>query len=385
MPPPAIVLAAGEGTRLRPLTKHRPKPMLPAATKPILAHVLDVLIDAGVTDITVVVGHGSERVRSHFGPTYRNVPLAYVTQERQLGTGHAVLAAEEAVDDTFLVVYGDQIADGDLVRSVATTHEAGAAATLGLARRSDLSRYGGVALEDGRVTEIVEHPSENGSYRLNAGVYAFEPGIFDAIRAVEPRSGERSLVDAIDHLLANDEPVRGVVSDGLWVDAAYPWDLLRVSIELLEADGFDGAAPTDPAAQPAVHETAVIREPVAVDADCEIGAGAVVGPHVSLGANATVESNAVVERSVIDRDGRVGANATVIECVTGVGAEIGPGSTIPGGPGDVRVGDRIYEDRDLGALLADRVRDRGGATYAPGAIVDVGSTIEAGTTVRDRR
>ena len=90
----AIVLAAGEGKRLRPLTKHRPKPMLPAATKPILEHVFDALIDAGVTDITVVVGYKRTRVQSHFGPTYRNVPLQYVTQRKQLGSGHALLAAE---------------------------------------------------------------------------------------------------------------------------------------------------------------------------------------------------------------------------------------------------------------------------------------------------
>lgn len=414
----AVVLAAGEGRRLRPLTRNRPKPMLPAATTPILERVFDELIGAGITDITVVVGYQRERVQSYFGPTYRNVPLTYVGQQKQLGTGHALLSARESVDGPMLVINGDQLVDRRIIDDVVSAHEAGdTVATLGLLQRSDVSAYGGVLVdgdveagdvdepanttgraETGRVVELVERPRDDRNYRLNAGVYALEPTIFDVIRETEPRAGEHSLIDAISYLVDDgherdgESPlVQGIESDGLWVDATYPWDLLEVANELFDRGivdrgrerGRDGDTQTraiSPSAS--IHETAVVRGPVVVDDNCEIGPGTVVGPYACLGENVTVGPEAVVDHSVLDTDVRVGPNATVIDCVTGQGVEIGAGTTIAGGPGDVRVGDRVFRNEDMGALLADRVRDDGDVTYAPGTIVGPDVTVHAGVTVR---
>ena len=116
----AVVLAAGEGIRLRPLTANRPKPMLPAGTRPILEHVLNALIDAGVEDIHLVVGYQANRVRSYFGPTYRDVPITYHTQANQLGSGHALLQARDGPDGSFLLVNGDQIIDSRIVETVSS-------------------------------------------------------------------------------------------------------------------------------------------------------------------------------------------------------------------------------------------------------------------------
>ncbi|WIV68854.1 sugar phosphate nucleotidyltransferase [Natrialbaceae archaeon AArc-T1-2] len=374
----AVVLAAGEGSRLRPLTRHRPKPMLPAATKPILEHVFDELIEAGVTDITVVVGYRRNRVQSHFGPTYRNVPITYVTQEKQLGSGHALLAAEEEVDGSVLVVNGDQLVDRQIIDDVATATD-GADATLGLVQ-NDVEEYGGVILADGgEVTDIVEKPRDERSYRLNAGVYAFETSIFDAIRSASPCAGEQSLVDGIRELIDGDGEVHGVVSEGLWVDATYPWDLLRVADDLL-AHESRVASQVSPSAR--IHDAATIVEPVVIERDCVVGPGAVVGPNVCLGENVTVGSNTVVEHSVVDADTRVGDNATLRDCVTGRGVTVGPGTTVVGGPGDVRIGDQVHQDEQLGAVLADRVHDEGGSTYAPGTIVGPEAVVRTGSAVR---
>ena len=373
----AIVLAAGEGQRLRPLTTNRPKPMLSAGPKPILEHVFDELIDAGVTDITVVVGYHRNRVQSHFGSTHRNVPLTYVTQEKQLGSGHALLTAEPEIDDTTLVVYGDQLISEQLITDVTTRHES-SLATLGLVQHSDVTEYGGVLVDtDGRVDEIVENPYDDRNYRLNAGVYAFEPAIFDAVRETSPRAGERSLVDTLSMALDDGATVRGVVSDAVWVDATYPWDLLTIADDLLGAGGIESQI----AHSASVHDDATIVEPVVVESDCVVGAGAVVGPNVCLGENVTVESNAVVEHSVIDADTRVSANATLVDCVTGRGVHVGPASTVVGGPGDVAIGSRIHRDELLGAVLADRVRDEGGVTYCPGTIVGADALVHAGSVV----
>ncbi|WP_049897024.1 sugar phosphate nucleotidyltransferase [Natrialba chahannaoensis] len=377
----AVVLAAGEGSRLRPLTSNRPKPLLPAATRPILEHVFDQLIAAGITDITVVVGYKHNRVQAHFGSTYRTVPLTYVVQDQQLGSGHALLAAESEIDDTVLVVNGDQFVESTIISAVLAAHNGDSAGTLGVLTKLQIGSYGGVLIEDGIVTEIVENPQDDRPYQLNAGVYAFEPDIFDAIYDATPQAGEYSLTDAISELL-DDSEVRAAISEGAWVDATYPWDLLDISFELLASGHIDEQCAVTIAESATVHDSAVIREPVVIAPDCEIGAGAVVGPYACLGENTTVGSNAAIERSVLDADTRVETGATVIDCVTGVGVTIGPGTTIPGGPGDVRVGDRVFEDEALGALLSDRVTDDGGSTYVPGTVVGSETTIEAGATVR---
>ena len=376
--PPAIVLAAGEGRRLRPLTRHRPKPMLPAATKPILEHVFDVLVDAGVPEITVVVGHGRDRVQSHFGSTYRTVPLTYVVQEKQLGSGHALLAAESATNGSCLVINGDQLVDERIVADVLEQHESSAAATLGTIQRTDVSEYGGVILEDERVVDLVENPRDDRHYYLNAGVYVLDPIVFEALNSMDRVAGELSLIDGLSELVERGERVEATVSEGLWIDATYPWDLLRVATALFD----HGQVESHEASSAQIHESAVIREPVVVDEDCVIGPGAVVGPYVALGENVTVGAGTVVEHSVIDADTRLDSGVTAIECVTGRGVRVGAGSTIVGGPGDVSVGDRIHQREPLGALLADRVEDGGGVTYAPGTMVGADTVIHAGATVR---
>ncbi|WP_436344528.1 sugar phosphate nucleotidyltransferase [Natronorubrum sp. FCH18a] len=384
----AIVLAAGEGKRLRPLTEHRPKPMLPAATEPILAHVFDSLIAAGITELTVVVGYGRNRVQSYFGPTYRDIPVTYVTQEKQLGSGHALAAAESTVTGPSLVVNGDQLVDRRIVEDVVEAHgEADdAAATIGVIQHGTVAEYGGVLLENGDsadssrpVAEIVENPRDDRSYLLNAGVYALEERAFDIVRSANPRSGEHSIVDGLDALINGGEPVRGVLSEGIWIDATYPWDLLEVADALLES-GERVESTTASSAR--IHESATIRGPVVIADDCVVGPGAVVGPNVCLGENVTVGSNVVCEHSVVDADTRIGPNATLVDCVTGRGVRVGAGSTVVGGPGDVHVGDRIHRNEELGALIADRVRDEGGVTYAPGTIVGSNAVIGSGTTVR---
>ncbi|MFP9190997.1 sugar phosphate nucleotidyltransferase [Natrialbaceae archaeon A-CW1-1] len=373
----AIVLAAGEGRRLRPLTRHRPKPMLPAVTKPILEHVFDVLVDTGITEIVVVVGHGRDRVQSHFGSTYRDVPLTYVVQDKQLGSGHALLTAASEISGSALVVNGDQLVDERIVEDVRTNHDAAAAATIGTTRRDDVSLYGGVILEGDRVVELVERPQDSRHYRLNAGVYAIEPVVLEVLESMDRVAGELSLVDCLSAVIDRGETVRGVASEGLWIDATYPWDLLEVARALFD----HGLVESHVDAAARVHDSAVIREPVAISADCVVGPGAVVGPYVSLGANVTVGSGTVVEHSVVDADTRIGSGATVIEGVTGRGVQIGVGSSVVGGSGDVVVGDRIHQRESLGALLADRVSDEGGVTYAPGTMVGAETEIHAGATV----
>ncbi|WP_435196410.1 sugar phosphate nucleotidyltransferase [Natronomonas sp. EA1] len=378
-----VVLAAGEGTRLRPLTRNRPKPMLPAANRPILEYVLDTLVAAGIEELVLVVGYRKERVQEHFGHAYRGVPITYAVQEKQLGSGHALLQAREAVDGPMLVVNGDRIVAEGIVADVRETFERTGEAALAVLDHDAAHRYGAVTLEGDHVTEIIEKPSE-GSHRLiNAGIYAFDESVFDAIEQAPAAEGAFPLPSAIEYLIDEDGPIHAVRTDGMWVDATYPWDLLTVARRVL-AEGWveepgEGDVYVHDSAR--VHPDATLAGPVAVGPDSEVGAGAVVGPNVALGRNVTVEANATVVDSVVDSDTRVGAGATLVDTVTGQGVTVGPGAVVPGGPADVRIGTEVFEGPRLGGVFADRVTLGGGATVAPGALVGTEATIATGAHV----
>jgi glucose-1-phosphate thymidylyltransferase len=378
----AVVLAAGEGTRLRPLTHNRPKPMLPAANRPILEYVFDALVAADVTRIVVVVGYKRDRVQNYFGPTYRGATLEYVRQDKQLGSGHALLQAREAVDEPTLVLNGDRVIETSIVTDVVAEFESTGDPTMSVLERPETSQYGAVVLHEGDVTELVEKPDSDEFRLINAGVYAFDPGIFGAIEATDREAGELALTDTIGRLM-DDGRVRGVRTEGMWVDATYPWDLLAVADEILarghvdepeEADGIW----VDPDAT--VHDSAVLQPPVVVGPDCEVGPGVVAGPDVALGQNVTVAANATLRRTVLDADTRVEAGSTLIDTVTGQDVHLGAGTVVPGGPADVRVGHEMFTDQPLGAVLADRVVAEGDASFSPGTLV--GPRARVGTSVR---
>ena len=394
----AVVLAAGEGTRLRPLTRNRPKPMLPAANRPILEHVCDALVEAGVDRLALIVGYRRERVQEHFGPSYRGVPVEYVVQDKQLGSGHALLQAQETVDGSLLVVNGDRLVAAESVAAVRDAlAEDDARAALAVIERADASQYGAVRLRGRDIERIVEKPDSDEFRLINAGVYAFDASVFEAIEATPRTDGELALTDTIARLV-DAERVRGVRTEGLWVDATYPWDLLEVASEVLARgrvagpDRTDGGLEragsveeradgvwVDPSAR--VAEAATLRPPVVVGADCELAPSAVVGPDAALGRNVTVGANATVERAVLDADTRVGAGSTLLDAVLGQGVRLGAVTAVTGGPGDVRVGREVYEDQRLGAVLADRVRARGGVSFAPGTLVGPEATIATGAHV----
>jgi len=383
----AVVLAGGEGRRLRPLTKNRPKPLLPAGNRPILEYVLDTLVDAAVDRIVLVVGYKRDRVQEHFGSTYREIPIEYAVQRKELGSGHALLQAREHVDGPMLVCNGDRVIDPAIVADVAEAFADREEPTLAVMEHADAETFGAVRLDGDRVTELVEKPSA-GEYRLiNAGVYAFTPEVFDELAETPKREGELDLTAAISRRIDEDRPMWGVRTDGLWADATFPWDLLFITRRVLHTDRITEPETDDTlhvAPSALVHPDATLRAPLVVGPDCEVGPNAVVGPDAALGRNVTVGANATVERSVLDADTRVGAGSTLVECVTGEDVALGPDTTVPGGPADVALDDRVYRDQNLGAVFADRVHARGGVTAEPGALVGPNVTIGTGVPVSGR-
>ena len=380
----AVVLAAGEGTRLRPLTRNRPKPMLPAANRPILEHVFDALVEAGVEELVVVVGYKRDRVQNHFGPTYRDVPVTYVTQSKQLGSGHALLQAREAVEGPTLVLNGDRLIDAGTVSAVADRFTETGGPALAVVERRDTRRYGAVEVRDGYIEKLVEKPRESDYRLINGGVYAFPETIFEEIDATELDEGELALTDTLERLIDTGQ-IGAVEVDGMWVDATYPWDLLAVAGEVLARGRLREPAQQDRVwidESARVHDEAVIQGPVVVSADCEVGPDAVVGPNTALGRNVTVGANAVIHGSVVDADTRIDPGSTLLDTVTGQDVHLGAGTVVPAGPADVQVGTTIFEDQRLGAVIADRARARGNVCFDPGALVGPKAELDVGVTVR---
>jgi glucose-1-phosphate thymidylyltransferase len=224
----AVVLAAGKGTRLRPLTETRPKGLVDVDGQPILTHCFEQLIELGAEELLVVVGYRAEDIIDHYGDEFEGVPIEYAHQERQLGLAHALNTVEELVTDDFMLMLGDNIFQAN-VEDVVRRHRESrvdAAFLVEEVPMEEASRYGVCNTNDyGKITEVVEKPDDPPTNLVMTGFYTFSPAIFHATRLVQPSErGEYELSDAIDLLIRSGRTIDAVELDGWRVDVGYPED-----------------------------------------------------------------------------------------------------------------------------------------------------------------
>jgi len=374
----AVILAAGEGTRLRPLTKTRPKPMLPIGNKPLLEHVLESAREAGIDDFVFVVGYRRERIQSYFGDgDHWNVNIEYVIQETQLGTGHALLQAEHTVNDAFLVLNGDRIIDPGAISMVLEKRRDTNGHIIAVTRHQTPENYGVVELDGQTVTAIREKPPARTvqTEYVNAGIYGFEPAVFDALREIDT-DGEFGITalfrpDREDH--------QAVHFDGLWLDVSYLWDLLEVTSRILDRDGGAITPPTS-----TIYDSATVGELTALGSDVRVRPNATLLPGTTLSDNVDIGANAVVAHSIVLPDATVGDGATVRDCIVGENATIDANTTIAGGTATVAVDRTVHENVRLGGVVGDNTTIGGGVTVSPGTIIGNGTRVESGATVSGR-
>ncbi|HSD57261.1 MAG TPA: bifunctional sugar-1-phosphate nucleotidylyltransferase/acetyltransferase, partial [Methanotrichaceae archaeon] len=258
----AIVLAAGEGSRMRPLTANRPKVMLPVAGKPLLEQIVVRAKEAGIDSFVFVVGYGQSYIKSHFGDGSRlDVKIDYAIQDKQLGTGHALQAAEQKAEDRFLVLNGDVLPDSDSLKELAASEDNAVAAI----KVDDPRRYGVFVEENGYFKSVVEKSENPPSNLANAGIYAFKRSIFDALRAAPlSERGEYELTDGLN-LLAAREKIK-IIPLNSWMEIGRPWDILAAN-EALQKD-------LQPTVLGEVEPGATLKGNVSVGKDTVIMAGA---------------------------------------------------------------------------------------------------------------
>ena len=234
----AVVLAAGKGTRLRPLTDDKPKVLVEVNDTPLIQDVFDNLIDVGATELIVVVGYKAEQIIDRFGDAYRDVPITYTHQREQLGLAHAILQAEPHIDDDFMLMLGDNVFRGNLadVANRQQEERADAAFLVEEVPYEEASRYGVLDTNEyGEVVEVVEKPDDPPSNLVMTGFYTFTPAIFHACHLVQPSDrGEYELPDAIDLLIQSGRTIDAIRLDGWRIDVGYPEDRDRAEERLDE-------------------------------------------------------------------------------------------------------------------------------------------------------
>ncbi|MFH1450869.1 MAG: sugar phosphate nucleotidyltransferase, partial [archaeon] len=229
----ALILAAGDGKRMQPLSDTRNKSLMPVANKPILLRSLDALKEAGISEVCVIINPESE-VKAFLGTEQNQLSLFFVEQSEPLGTAHAISMAKDKLTDDFLVLNGDDLCAPEHLKNVITSHKS--KATVSVIKKENPQGLGIVEVENNIVTSIIEKPANSeGVHFVNIGIYAFSPEIFKIIETLErsPR-GEYEITDAIQKIIKNNEPVSAVAADS-WLPINYPWDLLAATKKFIDA------------------------------------------------------------------------------------------------------------------------------------------------------
>jgi mannose-1-phosphate guanylyltransferase len=332
----AVILAGGEGTRLRPLTLATPKPVVPVVDRPFLRHQLDLLASAGIREVVFSVAYRPERVEAVFGDgSPLGLRIRYAVEDSPLGTGGAVRNALEFLDERTVVLNGDVLTDVDLPAVIAR-HEAGKAqASILLTPVPNPAAYGLVETDgEGRVRRFLEKPSPEQitTNNINAGIYVLETHVLEMMQAGVNTSIERVFFPA---LLARGDRVLGPVHRGYWIDIGTPEKYLQVHRDILNRR-FRVPLEGTPRGDGFVHDTARVAPEALLDGHFYVGPGCVVngaarlGPDAVLVADVRIEAGAYVRDSVLWAGVRVDAGCEIEGSLIGPGVRLGASSRIRG-------------------------------------------------------
>jgi UDP-N-acetylglucosamine diphosphorylase/glucosamine-1-phosphate N-acetyltransferase len=395
----AVILAAGEGVRLQPVTSTRPKHMIKVAGKPILERCMDALKTAGISEAVVVTHYLGDAIRQYFGEGEAvGLRVEYVEQEAVLGTGNAVAAVESSVDSDFVLVYGDLLFDSSVAKLVIDLFEAEKpSAVMAVVPVEKPESYGVVELEnDKAVKRIVEKPAagEAPSNLANAGLYAFSKEVFDALRQVKASvRGEWELTDALSLLAKRGKAVLAAqISKDDWVDIGRPWDLLEANSWALRRmehavygtveDGAHLVGPVTVAETARIRSGAYIEGPAFIDAGSDVGPNCFIRACTSIGRNVRVGNACEVKNSIIMDWTHVGHLSYVGDSILCEHCNLGAGTItanyrLDAGTVKMMVKDKLVDSgrRKLGAILGDNVKTGINALLMPGVKVGVDSWV----------
>ncbi|MFQ6122396.1 MAG: bifunctional sugar-1-phosphate nucleotidylyltransferase/acetyltransferase [Dehalococcoidales bacterium] len=384
----AIILAAGEGSRMRPLTYTRPKVMLPIANKPILEHLLIEASQAGIKEFIFVVGYCDEQVRDYFGKGGKwGVNIVYCNQRKQLGTADALRMAEGLVDGNFLVINGDIIVNQEDIKGLASKSDN----TLSVIEVKDASNLGMVELSKDGVVRICEKVKKPPSRTANAGLYLFTPDIFSAISQTSksPR-GEYEITDSLQLLIDKGCPV-SYHKINYWLDLSYPWDLLSANESLLAGIESQNSGEVEEGVVikgvVSIDKNTVVRSgsyivgPVTIGRNCEIGPNCYIRPYTAIGDGCHIGNAVEVKSSIIMKGAKIPHHNYVGDSVIGEKCNFGAGTKVANlrlDEKEIWVAGINTKRRKLGAIIGDRVETGINASINVGSIIGNNTLIGPG-------
>jgi len=364
----AVVLAGGKGTRLRPLTYTKPKPLLPLAGEPAIAHLIRKLAHDGIDEIVITTNYFAKRLHETIGDGSRyGVRIHHVDEATPLGTAGSVKNSEALIDETFLVVQGDNQFDFKLGPLVEFHRQLGSSVTLGLIEVPNPSEYGIAEVSDGRVVRFLEKPKpeECFSNLINTGLYVLEPEVLKLVPEGKAFDFSKNLFPL---MLRRGMALGGFHASGFWVDIGDPESYLKANFHALDEfaqervggvdkvlAGLDASTPTG----------ATLRGPVCLAKSARIQKGAEIGPYACVGEGVEVSEGARIVGSIVYENTQIGAGSVLETCVVAENCKIG---------GKVRVEPNTL----VGSWteIGDNARLTNGSKVGPWAIVSSGGAIQ---------
>ncbi len=401
----AIILTAGEGTRMRPLTLTRPKTMLPVGGKPIIQYNIEALRDAGIDEIIMIVGYKQEMVKNYFKEGNNiGVKINYVTQKERLGTAHAIGHAREFIGEQFIVLNGDVIIDPGLLNDLIKNYsECGAKSMLVLTEVEDPSSFGVVKIEGDNITEIIEKPKkgEAPSNLINTGLYVFDPDIFSCIdKTVKSSRGEYEITESLKIQIKEGKKVAGLTSHKKWIDIGRPWEFLKINEEFLEnmiskiegrvEKGVSMEGPVVIGKGSIIRSGTYIQGPVYIGENCDIGPNCYLRKSTFIGNNVKVGNAVEIKNSVVMDHTNVNHLTYLGDSIIGCDCNIAAGTNIA----NLRFDDKNIQlkikgektdtsRRKFGVVFGDGVKTGINSTFNPGVKVGHNSSIGPGAIIHE--
>ena len=367
----AVVMAGGEGTRLRPLTSMRPKPMVPIVNQPVMEHIIGLIKHHGMTEVVATLAFMPQVIEDYFGDGDEwDIDISYAIEETPLGTAGSVKNAAEALTETFIVISGDALTDINLTEVIEFHRSRKAAVTIALKRVPDPLEFGVVITdEDGKIERFLEKPSwgQVFSDTINTGIYVVDPLVLDYIPEGTPFDFSSELFPL---LMANGHDLYGCVVDGYWCDVGSLESYVDVHRDILDGKAMifvPGARTKDDVyvgAGADIDPSAEVASKVVIGANTRVRAGAKLGPYTIIGDNCMVGYDAETEHAIVWDDCFIGAHSAVRGAVLCRGVDVRSAAHIEQG---VVIGDETMVGH--GATIGTDVQVYPFKRIDPGAMV----------------
>jgi len=384
----AVILAAGEGKRLRPFTASRPKAMLSIADKPILQYIIKALAENGIRNIVLVVGYMKEQIFDYIGSGERfNVEISYVEQENQLGTASALLQAKSMADDEFMILPGDKLIEAETISKFVPIKPP----AMLVKQMENPPRSSVVMVDKGVVKEAMRHErraigynQEPGIFMVNTGIYAFSREIFDFIE------DEQILPAVLSNMINKGKEINALETKGTWLDVTYPWDIISLNASVLRniRESISCTIENNVAIRgnvllgenTVIMANSCIMGPVVIGRGCEIGPNVCILPSTSIGDNVCVLPFTEIRNSVIGNDVSIGSGSIVQDSVIDRGCIIKGHFAAISDEAEIKIGNE-YHKVNTGAMLGEGCKLGSHVVARPGVIVGKNTQVQSMNTI----